>query len=117
VYFDNERQLWFCDIEIQAGASYYPFVRLALARYQPCAIPEAHLSNIVLADFMALTPDRSLSVAPTRSAHGRRVTVYGIGRGRSAGFAEASRSPALNPYRLATGNRRESGPQISRRHR
>jgi hypothetical protein len=110
VYFDNERQLWFCDIEIQAGASYYPFVRLALARYQPCAIFEAHLSNIVLADFMALTPDRSLSVAPTRSAHGRRVTVYGDRPRQSAGFAEASRSPALTRIDLATGNRREERP-------
>ncbi len=110
VFFDDERQLWFCDIEIAAGASYFPFVRLALARYQPCAIPEAHLSNIVLADFMALTPDRSLSVAPTRSAHSRRVTVYGDRPKQSAGFAEASRSPALTHIDLDTGNRRDEKP-------
>ena len=110
VYFDDERQLWFCDIEIEAGASYYPFVRLALARYQPVAIPEAHLSNIVLADFMALTPDRSLSVAPTRSPHSRRVTVYGDRPKQSAGFAEASVSPALTHIDIGTGNRRDEKP-------
>jgi hypothetical protein len=110
VYFDDERQLWFCDIEIQAGASYYPFIRLALARYQPCAIPEAHLSNIVLADFMALTPDRSLTVAPTRSAQSRRVTVYGNRPRQSAGFAEAASSPALTEIDLPTGRRRDERP-------
>jgi hypothetical protein len=57
-----------------------------------------------------LTPDRSLSVAPTRSAHGRRVTVYGDRPTQSAGFAEASRSPALTRIDLATGNRREERP-------
>jgi hypothetical protein len=110
VHFDDERQLWFCDIEIEAGASYYPFVRLALARYQPCAIPEAHLSNIVLADFMALTPDRSLSVTPTRSPQSRRVTVYGDRPRQSAGFAEASVSPALTHIDIGTGNRRDEKP-------
>src|SRR5215207_3202949 len=37
VFYDAERQLWFCDIEIDQGQSYWPFVRLALARYQPCS--------------------------------------------------------------------------------
>jgi hypothetical protein len=29
VFFDTERQLWYCDIEINHGRSYWPFVRLA----------------------------------------------------------------------------------------
>ena len=110
VFFDDQRKLWFCDIEINAGASYYPFVRLALARYQPCAIPEAHLSNVVLADFMALTPDRSLSVTPTRLPHSRRVSVYGAAPGKSAGYAEASVSPALTHIDIGSGARRDEKP-------
>ena len=49
------RQLWYCDIEIIGGASYFPFIRLALARYQPISSRNAHLSNVVLADIIALT--------------------------------------------------------------
>jgi len=62
VEYDPERQLWFCDIEIDAGNTYYPFVRMALARFQPNSLPNAHLSRVVLADFAQLTPDRSASV-------------------------------------------------------
>jgi hypothetical protein len=59
VGYDTGRKLWYCDIEIEAGDSYYPFIRLALARYQPYALPNEHLSKVVLADFAQLSPDRS----------------------------------------------------------
>ena len=35
VNYDAERQLWYCDMQIDAGNTYYPFIRLALVRYQP----------------------------------------------------------------------------------
>ena len=35
VAYDADRQLWYCDITLDPGEAYYPFVRLALARYQP----------------------------------------------------------------------------------
>lgn len=67
---DSTRKLWYCDIEIRSstGASigYYPFIRLALARYQPNSIKESgidvKLSHIVLSDFAQLTADRSVSI-------------------------------------------------------
>jgi len=37
-------------------------VRLALARYQPQSVPGAHLSRVVLVDFVQLMPDRSASI-------------------------------------------------------
>ena len=40
VDWDPERQLWFADIEIGTGATVTPFVRLALARYQPMSVPK-----------------------------------------------------------------------------
>lgn len=58
VMWSDDRQLWYCDIEIATGASYMPFVRLALARYQPNALFDAKLSPIVLADFAQLLPVR-----------------------------------------------------------
>ncbi len=62
VDFDKERQLWYADIEIDAADSYYPFVRLALARYQPDSIPDAHLSRVVITDFAQLAPDRIAAI-------------------------------------------------------
>ncbi len=63
VAYDEVRRLWFCDIEIDPGVAYFPFVRLALARYQPHSVDDVYLSRVVLADFAQLTPDRSASVA------------------------------------------------------
>ncbi len=59
VGYDPERRLWYCDIEIDPGDSYTPFVRLALARFQPDSVEGAHLSQIVLADFAQLAPNRA----------------------------------------------------------
>ena len=59
VYYDEARSLWYCDIDLDPGASYYPFIRLALARYQPSSITGMHLSRVTLADFAQLAPDRS----------------------------------------------------------
>ncbi len=66
VFFDAERQLWYCDIAMDAGPSYYPFVRLAVARYQPRSVWGVQLSRVVTADFIQLTPDRLawIAVAP-----------------------------------------------------
>jgi hypothetical protein len=52
----------FCDIELDPGVAYCPFVRLALARYQPNAIRGFELSRVVVADFIQLMPDRSVSL-------------------------------------------------------
>lgn len=62
VAYDTNRKLWYCDIEMDHGQAYFPFVRLALARYQSESIPDAHLSRVVLADFAQLMPGRSASI-------------------------------------------------------
>ncbi len=64
VDFDENRKLWFCDIEIDAGESYFPFVRLALARYQPHSIENTHLSSVVETDFVQLAPNRTVTLSP-----------------------------------------------------
>jgi hypothetical protein len=63
VGYDVDRQLWYCDIELDSGVAYFPFIRLALARYQPKSLPDAHLSRVVLADYVQLVPDRAASIA------------------------------------------------------
>jgi hypothetical protein len=77
VYFDVGRALWYSDIEIDNGDSYYPFVRLALARYQPHSLDGAHLSRIAMTDFMQLAPDRTAEVMVGPSAAGITVRGYG----------------------------------------
>ena len=89
VFFDDERRLWYCDIEVNWGSAYYPFIRLALARYQPVALQDAHLSNVVLADFMPLVPDRWLNVTHTRDPRLRQVNVYGYTYSSSSSHEEA----------------------------
>jgi len=94
VFYDEERQLWYCDIEVTWGASYYPFIRLALARYQPEALELAHLSNIVLADFMQLIPDRWLNVTYTSNPRTRNVRVFGNTYSNSSSHQEARLAPS-----------------------
>ena len=55
----------FADIEFLPQPSYMPFVRLALARHQEHAIEGCVLARIVHADFVPLTPKRSLTVSKT----------------------------------------------------
>jgi hypothetical protein len=63
VEYDAFRDLWTCDIELDLGTAYFPFVRLALARYQPSSVPGAHLSPLVVARFAQVAPDRTVTLA------------------------------------------------------
>ncbi|MCR4397318.1 MAG: hypothetical protein NUW07_11400, partial [Candidatus Saccharicenans sp.] len=62
VEYDTERRLWFCDLELDSGQAYFPFIRLALARFQPDSVPGAHLSQVVVANFAQILPERNLAV-------------------------------------------------------
>jgi hypothetical protein len=75
VGYDPQRRLWYCDIEFANVTAYMPFVRLALARYQPSSIAGVELSHVVLADFAQLAPDRSASFVldPAAPAQARLV--------------------------------------------
>lgn len=60
VEFNADRRLWFCDVEIDPGSAYFPFVSLALARYQPQSLSGLEISPMVRADFAQLAADRTL---------------------------------------------------------
>jgi hypothetical protein len=94
VFYDKERNLWYCDIEITWGRAYYPFIRLALARYQPVSVDGAHLSHVVLADFMPLVPDRWLNVTSTPEPRTCHVSVFGHTYSDSSSHVEAQTSSA-----------------------
>jgi hypothetical protein len=78
-YDGTARNLWFCDIDMspKAATSYYPFVRLALARYQRHSISsDTKLSPVIQTDFHQLAPSRTLTARFT-SAKALDVTLYG----------------------------------------
>ncbi|ESQ88359.1 hypothetical protein ABAC460_17005 [Asticcacaulis sp. AC460] len=76
--FDSDRQLWYADIAIRIPkGSYFPFVRLSVARYQPTSEPGCHLSSSVTCDFMQLSADRILVILPVGKAGGYAVFLYG----------------------------------------
>ena len=62
VAFDPDRDLWYCDIQLTTGLAYFPFVRLALVRYQPNSINGAHMSRVIVADCAQTVPTRSTTV-------------------------------------------------------
>jgi hypothetical protein len=77
--YDNERKLWRCDIQFNPArlTSYFPFVRLALARFQPDSIADAHLSRVVMSEFVQLVPTRELQVTILADQKSINLTLTG----------------------------------------
>ena len=73
VHFDFERRLWYADLEIDAGTSYNPFVRLALVRVQPYAVGGCALSEVVHTQYAQLLPKRELQLSKVRAGFGLQV--------------------------------------------
>jgi hypothetical protein len=62
LHFDSDADAWYADVEVSTGEAYFPFVRLALVRFQPISEPAAHASRLSFADFAQLAPDRCLTL-------------------------------------------------------
>ncbi|HZM76281.1 MAG TPA: hypothetical protein VFC19_11170 [Candidatus Limnocylindrales bacterium] len=87
--WDNERQLYYADLELTAAnKAYLPFIRLALCRYQPHSMTGIEMSQVRLADFAQLSPDRWVSLA-----YGgvNEVTVTVVGHSYLGTFSSAMR--------------------------
>ncbi len=71
---------WVADVDVPGLAitSYRPFVRLAVTRYQPTSLDDAHaVSTVVHTDLVQLMPDRTLIV--DSSGVDLSVTLKGVG--------------------------------------
>lgn len=75
VHWDVDRRLWYCDIELSPGTTYMPFIRLALVRYQPHALPGHKISKVALAEFSQVLPLRRTTL--TRSDNKVSVKLHG----------------------------------------
>lgn len=74
--FSEERGLWFVDVAFDPGSAFWPFVRLAVARYQPDSLPGLHLGPITVCDFAQLVPGRTATLSRPDETH-VRVAVTG----------------------------------------
>jgi hypothetical protein len=78
----TSHQLWYADIPIDTSGgtgvlSAWPFVRLALVRYQPESLAGYEISRVALADVTQLAPDRVATLkflTPTKVS----VTIAGV---------------------------------------
>jgi hypothetical protein len=107
VGYDPDRQLWYCDIVVRPpDKAYYPFIRLALARYQPTSCNGAHLSQVVTTEFQQLSPDRLAIVSKTITtlATVAQVAVYGYAPAGAAGDTAAAADFAARSQVLDAGS-------------
>ena len=79
VNFDQERQLWYCDLSIDPKDMYFPFIKLFLARYQPHSVRETNsdvcLSQVVAAKMIQLVPERQTILSFKKDDQNSRFTI------------------------------------------
>ncbi|MEV5408971.1 hypothetical protein AB0K60_09045 [Thermopolyspora sp. NPDC052614] len=97
--FDPEKGLWFVDVDIDLGpagreSACYPYLRPALARYQPHALTGLELSAVVQAEFAQPVPRRTLTVEQTPDG-GLGVTLLGPAAATESGAQAGSGLPAV----------------------
>ncbi|MBC9035170.1 hypothetical protein IAG41_22500 [Sphingomonas sp. JC676] len=109
--FNQERGLWFVDVALDPGVQFWPFLRLAVCRYQPDSIAGCHLSQPVQCDFVQLPPERMASVSRTDDRHVRVVVSGPVGH-RGEGDASSAEMTALA---AAIGSNRRVIARVQRR--
>ncbi|MGD8863424.1 MAG: hypothetical protein PVI30_25645 [Myxococcales bacterium] len=100
VEWDEEAGSWFCDIEIDSGAAYFPFLRFSFCRFQPDSIDGAHLSAAVPTDFIQVLPDRVATIR--RNDDDFTVTLSGFTQDNDEGpqDVDTPEQPNLNQLQL-----------------
>jgi hypothetical protein len=75
--YDEESGRWFVDVALQETSALWPFVRLAVARYQPQSIQGNELSAVALTSWAQPLPTRTLTVTRPDRQHAQ-VTLTGV---------------------------------------
>jgi hypothetical protein len=73
--YDPGRDAWYCDIVLDTGEAYLPFVRLGLVRYQPRSVDGCVVSPVVATTLAQPLPDRTVVVV--RRTDGLHVSLRG----------------------------------------
>ena len=96
--FEAATGRWACDIRVDLGDAYFPFVRLAVVRWQPNATSDEDMvSGVVLLDIVQTVPSRFLS-----SVRGPDGLVHVSLLGASYVAVADQSSPAFQPAGRAT---------------
>ena len=75
--FDEDSGRWFVDVALQGTPALWPFVRLAVARFQPQSIEGCSLSPVALSSWVQPLPTRTLTVSRPDPRH-VQVTLSGV---------------------------------------
>ncbi|MEO8122605.1 MAG: hypothetical protein ABI633_00995 [Burkholderiales bacterium] len=110
--YNAARELWYVDVALDPGEHFWPFLRLAVCRYQPESILGCHLSAPVRCDFVQVPPERLTSVSRTDARHVRVVVSGTVGvrtqRGQVVDAVAALASAVdQNRYLVASLQRRD----------
>jgi hypothetical protein len=111
--WNRDRGLWFVDVELETADAYWPFVRLAVARWQPESVGPA-FSRVVKVEFAQVAPDRTVFVttSPARDrvdirlvgvTAGNALEELGTRPGPSRQFGK--RGPVVHPETCAAAHR------------
>lgn len=110
----SEEEGLYCDLQLDIGSAYLPFVRLGLVRYQAHAVDHLQLSHPIAYD-VQLLPERRLwvEVRNPKGAGKRTVVIEGPGF-KVPALGQASHKPntlrlsLLNQDAISTGWRQHS---------
>jgi hypothetical protein len=97
--FQPDRNKWFVDVAIDPGTAVWPFVRLAVARYQPESLPDCHLSPVVHCVFTQLSLERTATLSRPDLDHARLVVSGPVGFRVAAD--QLARRAAADPAAIA----------------
>jgi hypothetical protein len=125
VWFDAAIDLWCCDIELSLadpqlvnphatpdapGQPYFPFVRLALARFQRNAIRGCRLSTVVVTEAVQVMPNRVVTLTPSPTDPDRLdISLSGPAH---AGVVAQPGAPALQSVVEVTLEQHASGGTV-----
>lgn len=106
--FDKERKRWFVDAVFESAGANWPFLRLAVARYQPNSIPGMEFSQVVATDFIQLPPERIGTLSRPDKDH-VRVSITGV--------SSVTNAPGLTLPNTRPDKAETLAPLVTKSHR
>ena len=105
--YSPQRRLWFVDVAFDPATAFWPFVRLALVRYQPASRGGLHLSPVVVCDFAQLAPERIATLTRPDADHVRVIVTGAVGE-RSGDLQPGRRGEVVDRLVLARLEQRDA---------
>lgn len=112
--FNETRGLWYVDVAISPGATAWPFLRLAVARFQPESLSGLELSSPVQCDFVQVPPERGVVASRTDERCVRVVVTGPVPRRRWVfGDTTADTRMPLSNERVMVARLQRKDPELA----